>query len=242
VFGRIVRHSATWIIAGIIGIVVIGGVWWSQQQASNLIYVAPSATPVPTDTPDPTSSATLVSPTPRPTTTIVPPKPAASVPVAMKDPTGSPRQVTLYQGKTVLFTMDLRAGVRQSNGNFVSDCGKTAWYAEAGWPKPGALSNQLSLVTGHAWCRDEVYGIDRLQQSHKGALLAIKYSSGDIVVAKAIEDAKQVQKNQLNKLDEYLYNRMSARTIRLSTCDRDGGFRSDGRTSYNVAPRFVRVK
>ena len=138
--------------------------------------------------------------------------------------------------------MDLRAGVHQPNGNFVSDCGKTAWYAETGWPKPGALSRQMSLLTGHAWCRDEVYGIDRLQQSHKGAVLAIRYSSGDIVVAKAIEDAKQVKKNQLNKLDEYLYNQDLARTIRLSTCDRDGGFRSDGRTSYNVAQRFVRVK
>jgi hypothetical protein len=235
VFGRIVRHSATWIAAGIIGIAIIGGIWWSQQQAPSLVYVAPSvAPPVPTDT-------TIPEREPSPTPSTKKPSSTQTAPT-MKDPAGTPVQMTLYQGKTVLFTMDLRAGIRQPNGTFVSDCGKTAWYAETGWPKPGMSSTQLSLVTGHAWCRDEIYGLDRLQQSHAGALLSIKYSSGDIITAKAIEDASQVNKSQLNTLSEYLYAKTPVRMIRLSTCDRDGGTRSDGRTSFNIVQRFIRVK
>lgn len=232
------RRTMAGLVLLLISFVVFGYIYaeyYRPVQVKTAPGITPTPTPAVSTTEPPTPSSTTSTSTPSATK-----KPSAR-PV-LKDPRGNPTRLTITQRGKELLTMNLQVGHRAANGDFESDCGMAAWYNEQGWPKPGGLSLQRSLITGHMRCGNEYYEIDQLRYSLKGAILTVEYTSGDVVVAKAIDNATEIDKKVLPTLDEYKYNDKAARTITVTTCDSTAALRRDGHSTKNVAQRFVRVK
>lgn len=216
----------------------IVAVMFYQNPAPSVVMSTPSASSSPSEEPLPS-----VTTPPIPTTTAPPNK-------ELKDPRGEPVSLTIKRGKkTIVNTMPFaprRIYVGKDSGKFGSRCGAVAYWNLPGWPKPGVKSLKKSLITGHVMCNGDWYPLQHLQPDangkpggRKGDLLYIQYSSGDLVVAVAKEDSKEVLKTNLNKIPEYINNAGTmAREIRLSTCDRTGIIRADGHALNNVAERF----
>lgn len=154
------------------------------------------------------------------------------------DPRGDPTQLVIYRGSDVLVSMEFGPMSTTPRG-WSSQCGKVAWKDDADWPRPGFASTSRSLITGHVWCQREVYSLDRLRDVRVGDRIEVHYSSGDVVVGIAEQDAASIPKSQLNAEAEgqrnpALHNEGEARTIRVTTCDSESEYRSDGHLSKNV--------
>ena len=205
-----------------------GGAWWYYADVYSEVKVAPVA--VPSSVPQITVPVTPEPDSPEPTAA-----PTVSVPT---NPRGTPVQLVAYRGSKALISMEFGPMVRTPRG-WSSQCGKVAWKNEADLPRPGVSSRNRSLITGHVWCQREVYSLDHLRDVREGDRIEIYYSSGDVVVGVAEQDADSIPKSQLNAEAEgtrnpALHNDKKARTLRLSTCDSESDYRPDGHLSRNV--------
>lgn len=212
----------------------------SSQQPMSVSSV--SASPSPEPSPSVTTPPVVVPPTTK------------NEQAELSDPRGKPVSLTLKRGSKVLATMPFAPRrIYTTEGDedkFGSQCGAVAYWDRPTWPKPGVASKKKSLITGHVMCGASWYPLQYLQpiekkSGHKvsggkrGDLLYIKYSSGDVVVAKAREDSHDVVKTKLNKQKKYTENGgKTAREIRLTTCDRTGVIRPDGHALKNSVQRF----
>ena len=223
------RRAFLSILCAFLALVGFGGAAWYYVNVYSEVKVAPVAVPssvpqitVPVNPPEPDPSEPATAPT-------------IAVP---KNPRGTPVQLVAYRGPTALISMECGPMVRTPRG-WSSQCGKVAWKDEADLPRPGVASLNRSLITGHVWCQREVYSLDHLREVKKGDKIEIHYSSGDVVVGVAEQDADSIPKSQLNaeaegKHNPALHNDKKARTLRLSTCDSESDYRPDGHLSRNV--------
>lgn len=78
------------------------------------------------------------------------------------DPAGLPEKVELFDGKKRLLAMTVDKQGTVNGDPFASDCGETTWYSARKWPTPGSLNHRKALITGHGWCRDDIYELDNL--------------------------------------------------------------------------------
>lgn len=215
------------IVVASLAVIFVGikPVLWPDYQSSKIASTAPPAiTP-----PAPTEQA---SPEPRRRWS-----PAPTPPV-IEDPEGLPETLEIFEGKRRLLAMNIAKKGTTQGDPFKSECGQMTWYAAHMWPTPGSLSPRKSLVTGHGWCRGEVYELDKLRKSSKEATLRITYDSGDEVVAEATMAAGLIDKTKLNKIHDNLYNYGDERMIRVSTCDSTSDKRPDGHAEGNVFQMF----
>ncbi|HET6968672.1 MAG TPA: class F sortase [Ornithinibacter sp.] len=176
-----------------------------------------AADPVPTPTPSPTPStpstpsaaATTASPTPTATT---------APPAALDLPTGSPRRVvvTSLGGDELVDAKLIPAGL-DDEGILAPPPGVAGWYDEHGWPAPGFPG--ASILAGHINTRK--YGPDtfaRLPEVRPGAVVTVRYSSGDEVEF-VVTRSKAVPKKQTPK-DDSIWDADNPRPLlRLITCD-----------------------
>lgn len=230
----------------VVGFAALVVAWFSYQQT-----FTPAATTVPS------ASSSLPSEEPLPSV-VVPDTPIpTTTPEAadIQNPRGKPESLTIKRGaKTVVETMPFAPRVinRDDPGKFASRCGGVAYWDNSGWPKPGVESLNKALVTGHVMCGDKWYPLQYLQPTEKngkevpggrkGDLLYIQYSSGDLVIAEAKEDSRNLEKlgpESPNEDPAYMTNDgKMVREIRLTTCDRTSVIREDGHAKYNVVQRF----
>lgn len=154
------------------------------------------------------------------------------------NPRGKPTQLVIYHGGEVIISMKFGPAVYSSLG-WGSQCGKVAYRDRDDYPKPGFASQNRSLVSGHVWCDRETYTLDHLREVRQGDRAEVYYSSGDVVVAKAENDAMGLSKSELNaehdgQLNPRLRNDKKLRTMRVSTCDTDSAVRANGHLSDNI--------
>lgn len=253
-----------WITGVLVGlviatfVVVATGLWIASPQPGP---VATSVSPMSTPSASRASSEVTSHPVASPSSSASATPSQASV--AMADPAGNLKSLKIMRGNEVIVdTINFAPRVENDKGDFLSQCGKVAWWdANESWPKPGQLSKKLALIGGHVMCYGKFYELKHLQPdpktrapgSRQGDLLYITYDSGDVVVAEAIEDSQEVDKRELTSLDRHLcadgtYDDATAqcvgnegRMISLSTCDRTGEIRPDGHAAFNVA-QLYRVK
>ncbi len=102
-------------------------------------------------------------------------------------------------------------------GILAPPAGVAGWYDEKGWPKPGFPG--ASILAGHINTRK--YGPDtfaRLPEVRPGAVITVRYSSGDEVEFVATR-SKAVPKKQTPK-DDSIWDAGNPRPLlRLITCD-----------------------
>lgn len=156
-----------------------------------------------------------------------------------KNPRGEPVQMVIFHGDKVIASMRYADAVYGGGGDWGSRCGKVTYRDRDGFPKPGYLSKNRSLSTGHVWCERETYSLDNLDRVKAGDLVEVHYSLGDVVVGVAEHDAAAVLKGELNmekagERNPTLRNTLPARTLRVSTCDTDSVVRPDGHLSKNM--------
>lgn len=258
------EKALRWITGVLVGlvattlVVVAVGLWAASPQPGPLATsVSPMSTPSASQASSEVTSQPVVSPSSPASAT------PSQAPAEMADPVGNLKSLKIMRGNEVIVnTMDFAPRVENDKGDFLSRCGKVAWWdANESWPKPGQSSKKLALVGGHVMCYGKFYELKNLQPdpktrepgSRQGDLLYITYDSGDVVVAEAIEDSQEVDKRKLTSLDRHLcadgiYDDATAqcvgnegRMISLSTCDRTGDIRPDGHAAFNVA-QLYRVK
>ncbi len=206
------------------------GIAWYLWSLNVMTDVPPA--PLPTE-----PTAQVVTMKPQATSE---PSPQVKVP---ENPRGEPKQLIVWHGDKVIVSMYFAPAVYSSLG-WASECGKVAYRDIDNWPKPGYLSKDRSLITGHVWCYGDVYGLSNLDQIRAGDRLEISYNSGDVVVAIAESDAVSIDKGELNvekagERNPTMHNASKARTIRLSSCDTSSPVRSDGHLSRNEYGLFT---
>lgn len=235
---RLKRSLPVLLVAVGVIVCIVSLLWSTTPPAQEPVAPTPSMS-VPSVSSQPSEVPGKVSPTATPSQK------------TLSNPRGEPTKLTIRRGNTVVVTpMAFAPRVVSSDGWFSSQSGYVAWWdAKTSSPKPGELSPYISLITGHVIGRGQRYPLKNLMPDsngnpggRKGDLLYIQYSSGDMVVARAVEDSHDVVKTELNKLPEYTMNGgKQARTIRLTTCDRTGTIRVDGHAKHNVVQRFTVV-
>ena len=163
--------------------------------------------------PSPTAATTTAAPTPTTSPT------RSSAPPAARDrPTGEPERVvvTSLGGKELVDAELVPAGL-DDEGILAPPPGVAGWYDEKGWPKPGFPG--AAILAGHINTRR--YGPDtfaRLPEVRPGAVVAVRYSSGDEVEF-VVTRSKAVPKSRTPK-DDTIWDAGNPRPLlRLITCD-----------------------
>lgn len=221
------RRVAIIAVCLVVAVASLGGAWWYYANVYSDVQVA--SEPVPSATWRATAPVETNPPGGQPT----------EAPTDLPDnPRGEPVQLVLYRGTDVIISMKFGPMVTTPRG-WSSQCGKVAWKSSGEWPMPGFASNSRSLITGHVWCQRETYPLDHLREVRKGDRAEVYYSSGDVAVGEAEQDADSIPKDQLNaetegKRNPALHNPHKMRTLRVTTCDSESEYRPDGHLSRNT--------
>ena len=236
-------------LRGILALVLVAGVGliaWSLAPLFTppqpLLMPEVTSTPVasPVSTPDPS-----VQPTPALT-----PQPAVTPdsPVALPDPTGSPIRVTVkaVDGTPLVRTVLQPVKLRPDN-RLVPPPGVGTWYAEPGWPLPGAASRYRSIVSGHVsggGKPDVFYGLTLLDQHGGQGTVTVSYDSGEAAVFRIIS-VTDVGKTDVTTAPGYdwVWESPSGdeeQVLSLFTCDPTAP-RVGGSSTDNIVVQAVRT-
>lgn len=234
----------------VVGVVIflIGLAW--------LIYDltrSPLQTPPPGMTPSVSAPASpSVSP---PAAVATPDITTAPVPAPIADPQGEPEWITVENQDGVPYiSTGIVPNKLRANHDLVPPVGSAGWYAEAGWPRPGVVSDRRSVVVGHATCglgcRDVFFN---LRDVKVGDIVRIKYDSGETLSFRVFADWQSVSKNQFvkpvrddgSRTDVYpaWFSEDGApeRVVTLATCDTDSGY-SGGHSNNNGYTQALRCE
>lgn len=159
--------------------------------------------------------------------------------------TGRPLSVAVLRDGDVLLAADLDPQ-QAVDGILTARPGRAGWYAAAGWPKPGALSTNRSIIVGHVRWGGAPDVFARLSDVRTGDTVRVRYSGGGEARFRVTRGPVAVGKTVVTgEADgEYRWVWRSddpQQVLSLFTCDLDSGLRADGHLKGNWIVQAVRV-
>lgn len=162
----------------------------------------------------------------------------------LSEPVGDPRSVTVVRGRTVLLRAELD---RQpaADGVLTSAPGRAGWYSAPGWPRPGQLSTNRSIIVGHVRWEGRADTFAALPEVRVGDVVVVAYAEEELrfVVDRApVAVDKTIVTGQADSTYRWVWrSTQPERTISLFTCDLDSGERADGHLKGNWVLQARRV-